>query len=110
MHELLGTMGLFGCLWSALQGLPLELATLRGATWSAAALVPFLGFGLAMFAFYRWGACMGWGGLQGPVHGLLVIGSCSTAHVMRTGVGAVVTNLAPAWLPSAPALLQPGAI
>ena len=52
VEELLGTLGLFGCLWSALQGLPLELGTLRNATWAAPVLAPFLGFGLAMFAFY----------------------------------------------------------
>lgn len=52
MHELLGMLGIFGCLWSAAQGLPLELHTVLGAQWSAAAVLPFLGFGLSMFAFY----------------------------------------------------------
>ncbi|PRW60646.1 solute carrier family 35 member F1-like [Chlorella sorokiniana] len=61
-EELLGMLGCFGCLWSAAQGLPLELPTLLRATWSPAVLLPFLGFGLAMFTFYslvplelRWG-------------------------------------------------------
>ena len=35
-----------------MQGLPLELHTLASAHWSPAALLPFLGFGLSMFAFY----------------------------------------------------------
>jgi hypothetical protein len=62
VHELLGMLGLFGGLWSAAQGLPLELGTLAAATWTPAALAPFLGFGLSMFLFYslvpyelRWG-------------------------------------------------------
>lgn len=45
-------LGCFGCLWSALQGLPLELPTLLHASWPPAVLLPFLGFGLAMFTFY----------------------------------------------------------
>lgn len=45
-------LGLFGCIWSAAQGLPLELGTLRNADWDASGLLPFLGFGLAMFSFY----------------------------------------------------------
>lgn len=55
-------LGCIGCLWSAAQGVPLELPTLLRATWSPAVLLPFLGFGLAMFTFYslvplelRWG-------------------------------------------------------
>lgn len=55
VEELLGSLGLWGCLWSALQGLPLELHTLLGAAWSPAVAVPFFGFGVAMFAFYRCG-------------------------------------------------------
>ncbi len=51
--ELLGTTGLFGCLWSALQGLPLELHTLQAAHWGPATLLPFLGFAACMFCFYR---------------------------------------------------------
>jgi hypothetical protein len=51
-HELLAMLGVFGCLWSAAQGLPLELGTLTAAHLSAASLAPFLGFGAAMFAFY----------------------------------------------------------
>lgn len=53
VEELLGTLGLWGCLWSALQGLPLELHTLLDASWAAPVLLPFLGFAAAMFAFYR---------------------------------------------------------
>ncbi|KAL4855217.1 Solute carrier family 35 member F2 [Chlorella vulgaris] len=52
VHELLGMLGLFGGIWSAAQGLPLELGTLRNADWDASVLLPFLGFGLAMFSFY----------------------------------------------------------
>ncbi|KAL4443860.1 hypothetical protein ABPG75_011597 [Micractinium tetrahymenae] len=50
--ELLGTTGLFGCAWSALQGLPLELHTLWAAHWGPSTLLPFLGFALCMFCFY----------------------------------------------------------
>lgn len=64
--ELLGTTGLFGCLWSALQGLPLELHTLQAAHWGPATLLPFLGFAACMFCFYRrargGGGGVGWGG------------------------------------------------
>lgn len=52
MSELLGTMGLFGCIWSAAQGLPLELHILRAANWAPSLLLPFLGFSCCMFAFY----------------------------------------------------------
>ncbi|GAB4822483.1 hypothetical protein N2152v2_009529 [Parachlorella kessleri] len=52
VQELLAMQGAFGMLWSLMQGLPLELHTLAAAHWSPAALLPFLGFGLSMFAFY----------------------------------------------------------
>ena len=126
MHELLGTMGLFACLWSALQGLPLELATLQGATWSAAALAPFIGFGLAMFAFYRWGhpepgaTCMV---LSFPVQTLpcsMVAAAAAAAAVtafhaggsplcLRLLVPQPPPTLATAWLSSAPAASAPAA-
>lgn len=52
VHELLGMLGVFGCVWSAAQGLPLELGTLTAAAWGPSALLPFLGFGACMFVFY----------------------------------------------------------
>lgn len=65
--ELLGTTGLFACMWSALQGLPLELSTLQAAHWGTATVLPFLGFAACMFCFYRWGLRRGPGG--GPPAG-----------------------------------------
>ena len=53
MFELLGMLGFFGSMWSAVQGIPLELGQLlaRGR-WDVGAVLPFLGFGIAMFSFY----------------------------------------------------------
>lgn len=59
MEELLGTLGLWGCLWSALQGLALEWHVVAQAHWVPSVALPFAGFGLAMFAFYRWGRPVG---------------------------------------------------
>lgn len=58
VYELLSMLGVFGCLWSAAQGLPLELHTLRAAEWAPSVLLPFLGFAACMFAFYRCAACL----------------------------------------------------
>ena len=46
---MLGALG-FGI--SLAQGLPLELPALRAARWDASVALPFLGYGLALFAFY----------------------------------------------------------
>lgn len=45
-------LGVFGSIFSAIQGLPLELPGVLAAQWTPAAVLPFVGFGLAMFSFY----------------------------------------------------------
>ena len=77
VHELLGCLGAWGCLWGLAQGLPLELHTLLGASWTPAALLPFLGFGAAMFAFYRWGARACLWGTRRPHLLLALSGDCA---------------------------------
>lgn len=45
-------LGLWGCLWSGAQGALFELPAVLAAQWAPAAALPFLGFAIAMFAFY----------------------------------------------------------
>lgn len=51
--ELLGMLGVFGTAWSLVQGIITEGSAASGAHWTRlAVMLPFLGFGAAMFAFY----------------------------------------------------------
>lgn len=124
MEELLGTLGLWGCVWSVLQGLPTELPTLLAAHWTPAVALPFCGFGLAMFAFYRWvdrgGVCamgwlvswpVGWGSGGGLTHRVPCdLPLCATSLVpyeLRWG-GAALLNIS--LLVRAEALLNKGGV
>uniref|UniRef100_A0A7N0UQ02 Solute carrier family 35 member F1 n=1 Tax=Kalanchoe fedtschenkoi TaxID=63787 RepID=A0A7N0UQ02_KALFE len=50
--ELMGLLGLFGAIVSAIQISVLERAELKSIHWTASAAVPFFGFAAAMFLFY----------------------------------------------------------
>lgn len=50
--ELMGMLGLFGAIISACQISILERNELKSIHWSAGAVIPFVGFALAMFLFY----------------------------------------------------------
>ncbi|CAM8983587.1 unnamed protein product [Rhodiola kirilowii] len=50
--ELMGMLGLFGAIVSAIQISVLERAELKAIRWTAGAAVPFFGFAAAMFSFY----------------------------------------------------------
>lgn len=50
--ELMGMLGLFGAIISACQISILERNELKSIHWSAGAVIPFIGFALAMFLFY----------------------------------------------------------
>ncbi|CAL5391820.1 unnamed protein product [Camellia sinensis] len=50
--ELMGMLGLFGAIISACQIIILEQNELKSIHWSAGAVIPFIGFALAMFLFY----------------------------------------------------------
>lgn len=50
--ELMGMLGLFGAIVSAIQITVLERAELKSIHWTAGATVPFIGFAAAMFLFY----------------------------------------------------------
>lgn len=50
--ELMAFLGLFGAIFSAAQICILERVELKSIHWSAGAVIPFLGFSLAMFLFY----------------------------------------------------------
>ncbi|AQK57773.1 Anthocyanin-related membrane protein 1 (Anm1)-like [Zea mays] len=50
--ELMAMLGLFGALISAIQISVLEREELHSITWTSGAVLPFLGFAVAMFLFY----------------------------------------------------------
>lgn len=50
--ELMAMLGVFGAVISAIQISILEREELRSTEWNAAALLPFIGFALALFLFY----------------------------------------------------------
>lgn len=62
-EELLCMLGIFGALFSAAQGLPLELAVARAAPWTAAVIASWAGYVVAMLMFYSLVPIeLGWGG------------------------------------------------
>ena len=50
--ELLSLLGMFGLCISLVQAVPFELSAAMHAPWRVSSLGPWLGFGVAMFAFY----------------------------------------------------------
>jgi solute carrier family 35 protein F1/2 len=50
--ELMAMLGLFGAIVSAIQISILERKELHSITWNAGAVLPFLGYAVAMFLFY----------------------------------------------------------